>query len=84
MNNIVPLHRCSCGEVGRLRTITWESETIMFFTCDKCVERDDTFLARVRPIFEAMRACGVPRDIANDAMTYLLERVTDADMLESN
>ena len=63
--------------------MTWKDETITFFSCDECIERDDSFLALVRPIFATMRACGVPRDIANDTMTYLLERVTDAAELES-
>ena len=83
MSNIVPLHKCTvCGEMGRLRTITWKDETITSLCCDKCAQTSEDFLARMRPIFESMRACGVPGEIANDTMTYLLDQLPDTDMLE--
>jgi len=81
--NVVPLHKCVCGEIGSPRTMTWKDETITFFSCDKCVDITDHFLARMRPVFEAMRACGVPGEIANDTMTYLLDQLPDTDMLDA-
>lgn len=84
MNNVVPLHKCVCGNAGRSRELTWKGETIMFFSCDDCVGTAENFLARMRPIFETMRACGVPGEIANDTMTYLLDQLPDTNMLDGN
>jgi hypothetical protein len=78
MTNIVPLHKCVCGEAGLPRTMQWKDETITIFACDKCVGTVDGVIARVRPVFDTMRACGVPRDIANDTMTFLLDQLPDA------
>ena len=61
--------------------MVWKDETITFFSCDNCVGTVDDFLARMRPIFETMRACGVPGEIANDTMTYLLDQLPDTDLL---
>ena len=80
--NIVPLHKCVCGAAGSLRTVTWEDETITFFSCERCVDTTDQFLAQVRPIFEAMLACGVSGNIANNAMTYLLDQLPDTQLLK--
>jgi hypothetical protein len=82
MSNVVPLHKCACGEVGLLRTMIWKDERITFFSCDKCLGTTDNFLTRMRPVFNTMRACGVPRKIANDTMTYLLDQLPDTKMLE--
>ena len=79
----MPLHKCVCGEVGTPRTMVWKDETLTFFSCDKCVESADVFLERMRPVFKIMRACGVPREIANDTMTYLLDQLPDIDMLDA-
>jgi hypothetical protein len=34
----------------------------------------------MRPIFKAMRACGVPGEIANNTMTYLLDQLPDTEL----
>ena len=73
--------RCArCG--GRTRDASvWsldETEThreIQFISCPGCVEKTYAELANVRPVFDAMLAAGVPRDLANDAMTFLLVRM---------
>lgn len=73
-SNIVPMHRCVCGEAGTAREIELSSdsgEVGKFFACDKCVAATFGHLDRARPIFDAMIAAGVPNEIANDAMTYL-------------
>lgn len=81
--SVVPLHKCVCGAAGSPRTMIWKDETIKFFSCDRCVETADIFLDRMRPVFETMRACGVPGEIANDAMTYLLDKLPGTDCLET-
>lgn len=35
------------------------------------------YLARVHPVFEAMIAAGIDREIANDAMVYLHARMSE-------
>jgi hypothetical protein len=55
---------------------------VEFAACDKCVEASEVFLARVRPVFVAMIACGVPREIANDAMAFMLDKLPDDTLLE--
>jgi hypothetical protein len=82
MNNIVPLHKCTCGAVGQPRTLTWEDETLTIFSCDKCVDITTALIARMRPVFETMRACGVPRGIASDTMTFMFDHLPDTDILE--
>jgi hypothetical protein len=77
MNNVIPLHKCTCGEAGQMRTMTWEGETLTVFSCDKCVDMTYSVIAQMRPIFEAMRARGVPRKIANDTMTFMLDQLPD-------
>jgi hypothetical protein len=78
MNNVIPLHKCACGEAGQLRTMTWEDETLTVFSCDKCVDMTNGVIAKMRPVFETMRACGVPRDVANDTMTFMLDQLPNA------
>lgn len=78
---VVPLHRCICGEPGRPRVITCETDegklSATFMSCDACMDKTENFLARLRPIFEKMLACGVPSDITNETMTFLLDSLPD-------
>jgi hypothetical protein len=52
--------------------MTCADETETGFACDECVAKTEAILARVRPVFEAMLACGIPRELANRTMTYML------------
>lgn len=45
--------------------------------CDKCRHKTAAHLARVKPIFEAMLAAKVPRKMADEIMTFLLERLPE-------
>lgn len=73
--DVVPLHRCVCGAQGQLRTAACGADTATFVACDECMKTSVNLLASVRPIFEMMLICGVPRDVANDTMTFMLERM---------
>lgn len=77
MNNIVPIRRCICGELGVEREIVCALESVTVIACDKCMAKFDGELARVRPVFDAMLACGVTREVANITMTFLMERIAD-------
>ena len=79
--SVVPLHRCICGKPGLPRVISCETdeETVKatFFSCDECMDKTEKFLAQMRPIFSAMIACGVPTDVANETMTFMLDKLPD-------
>lgn len=80
--NVVPLRTCKCGQPGTLRIVHWESDTesrtVELVACDECWNKSEDFLARVRPVFDAMIARGVPRAIANETMTFMLESMDDS------
>jgi hypothetical protein len=80
---VVPLYKCVCGKAGSPRIMTCETVeekvTANFVSCDECMERTEKFLAQLRPVFNAMVTCGVPRDIANETMTFLLGSLPDDD-----
>ena len=42
--------------------------------CNECLEKTQSELESVRPVFDAMLACGVDEKLANDTMTFLLDR----------
>ena len=84
MSNVVPLRKCVCGAPGTIREayVCGSPEDIAtFVACDACTERSLKFLARVRPVFEAMIAVGVPGQIANDTMSFLLDQIPDDSMM---
>lgn len=72
---VVPLHRCyHCKASGKPRELYLQGQKVSgFVACDDCVARTDATLTKVRPIFDVMIAAGVPRETANDVMTFLLE-----------
>lgn len=76
MSNIVPIRKCrTCGKPATRRTLALNDVPVVDFnSCDECVGETDAELARARPVFDAMIGAGVPRDVANDAMTFLLDR----------
>jgi hypothetical protein len=78
MSNVVPIRRCGrCGEpCNYRRTIELRGQAMAdVVACDACVDLMTSELARVRPVFDAMIACGVDRVIANNTMTFLLNLV---------
>lgn len=83
MSIVVPIRACVCGCAGRRRVLELKGDFLTFNACDICVATGEAFLARVRPIFDAMIACGVPRDVANETMSFMLDRVPDDSALET-
>ena len=76
--NVLPIRRCwNCDSAGSRRELTFRDEPVTDFNaCDVCVAKVESKLTRARPVFDAMILAGVPRETANDAMTFLLERWT--------
>ncbi len=79
---VIPFRTCNCGKPGMARSAECGELKANFIACDECLERSTAFLARVRPIFEAMRTVGVPGNIANETMSFLLDQIPDDAMLE--
>lgn len=76
MGDVASLFPCRCGATGRRRTLVYEGDDVAVFdACDDCIAASDELLTRVRPVFLAMVAAGVDRDIANEAMSFLLNRM---------
>lgn len=77
MNVVVPLFACKrCGEPGKTVGLQHAGTTVaVLHACHGCIDQTAAELARVRPVFDAMLAAGVARDLANDVMTFLLERL---------
>lgn len=84
MGAVVQLRPCICGKPGAPRTATAEGSGLVanFIACDECLDRSIAFLAKVRPVFETMRAVGIPGEIANETMSFLLDQIPDDAMLE--
>lgn len=76
MSEVVPLLRCRrCGKAGSPCTLEHKDQAVAHFVaCDECVEYCSSTMARVRPIFDAMIAAGIDRELANETMTFMLER----------
>jgi hypothetical protein len=78
MSEVTALHRCgrcgsALGEPAFCRTKG--GEILRFFSCPGCLGQTASELFRVKSIFEAMLDADVPRDIADDTMTFLLKRL---------
>jgi hypothetical protein len=75
LSDPIPLFRCaSCGEAGKRVDLSWNDKVVGTFTaCQSCIDRTTATLDRVRPIFDAMIAAGVDRDLANEALRAILE-----------
>lgn len=82
MGDVVPLRVCNCRKPGALRLAECGALNAQFVACDECLDRSVKFLDRMRPVFDAMRAVGVPGEIASETMSFLLDQVPDDDMLE--
>lgn len=46
-----------------------------FRACDACINETQSELDRVRPVFDAMIAVGLDRELANEVMSTILERI---------
>lgn len=73
--SVTPLRLCGCGQPGAPFTITDGEKKWHGYACDTCLEQTQATLAKHAPVFEAMLATGVPLEIADDTMTYLLNRL---------
>jgi len=79
VGNIIFAGNChQCGRLTLPRELQLNGETIAsFYGCPSCVDKTIHTLARVKPIFQTMITQDIPRDIANDVMTYLLEKLDE-------
>lgn len=77
MSNVSPLFKCGrCGGPSKPFDLTLNGEPHSSgFGCGACIDQTIDDLARVRPVFDAMLTVGVDRVLANDTMTFLLERL---------
>ena len=74
MSNVVPFFRCKrCGDQGRPLDLQLRGVSVgTLVGCDACLARTEATLARVRPIFDAAIAAGIPSELANDTMSFIL------------
>lgn len=83
MLKVSSIHVCGrCGKRGKPRDLVLEQDgethfLAAFYGCDECIAETNNELDAVRPIFNAMIACSIHRALANDIMTYLLNRLPD-------
>lgn len=72
---VTPLRVCSCGQPGAPLTVTCatDDEVVHAFICDDCLVKLEARLASVRPVFNVLMECAVPKHIADDVMSYLLD-----------
>ena len=78
VSNVVPILSCArCGALGKPMEVRMNGEKVnAFIGCGECTAAVSAELVRIRPIFEAMIAAGLSRDLANDTMTYILREWT--------
>jgi len=76
VNSVLVLHKCGrCGQAAIPFDLELRGEQVASgWSCKECLQKTQNELESVKPVFEAMLSCGVTRDVANDVMTYLLER----------
>lgn len=75
-----PLHACRrCGAPAKPTdfVVSGTGEAFSLNVCPGCIAEGQAYLARVHPVFEAMIAAGIDREIANDAMVYLHARMSE-------
>lgn len=78
--NAIPLHPCRCGKPSKLYTILQPGNhadplegALQIRICPACVERTQALFEQVRPVFGAMMHAGVPQDVAEATMGFLLD-----------
>lgn len=78
MSNVVSIRRCGrCRGLGdKIDLALLEEVVAQVVACEVCTDLTLLELNACQPIFEAMVEAGVPRDLANEAMTFLLDRWT--------
>lgn len=79
----IDARRCGrCGGEGRKRELEFGGSRVgEFGACDACINEVGGELAAVRPVFDAMIAAGVDRDVANETMTFMLNRMNESESL---
>lgn len=79
MAEVISLHRCGrCGGPGHQVDVTHEDQFLFSLkACDACITKTEDELEQVAPIFDAMIKAGVERGLANEVMTYLLDRMEE-------
>lgn len=79
MARVQALRPCGCGKPSTRREIEFEGEVIGVMVCDECClsccSLSGALLDKVRPVFEAMLAADVPKGVADETMTFLLDRI---------
>lgn len=76
--NVTPLRRCHrCGQAANSVTLDLRGVVVSVNACRGCVEAVRAEIARLRHVFDAMLAAGVPRGIANQTMTFMLDRMDE-------
>ena len=73
---VTPIFSCKCGAAAL--PVDVELDGVMVGTgraCNACLENAKRTLGRMRPIFDAMISVGVDNKLANDTMTFLLDRL---------
>lgn len=74
MSDVVPILRCKCGEAAAPVDVEFRGQIVgTGKSCAKCLMCAMSNLAQVRPVFDAMIAAGVSRELANETMIFLLE-----------
>jgi hypothetical protein len=73
---VTPMFRCKCGAPGTRRELTLNDIPVTSLSaCDDCVAQVNATLDRIRPVFDAMIAAGIDRTLANETMTYMIDRM---------
>lgn len=76
---VLPLRRCRrCGKPASPVALDYQGEIIATIdVCGACIELAGAELSRMRVVFDGMIVAGVPREIANETMTYMLRRMAE-------
>lgn len=70
---------CRCGAPGALVDVAHDGQygphIYTIIACEACLDTSMEQLSKVRPVFNAMIAADVPQPIANEVMSFLLEKL---------
>ena len=76
-SNVTSIYRCGRCRADAPRVdlcLNGEVLDLRVYACSECIAKIEGELANVRPIFDAMIAAGIDRALANEAMTFILDR----------
>lgn len=73
---VTPLLPCpGCGAVSNPVDLEYQGSVVATIrSCPECLEAAKQLLDSVRPVFDAMITAGVSKELANETMTFLLDR----------